>query len=153
MLHALPPDAYLDLELKEETLSPEDADRIALILDSHRSRERLMISSFDPRLLFPFRRMEFTVGLLVGEEAAGRGLVGLASDLLRLRPHYVNLPVDMLRMFGVPRSVLICRILHTFGFSLLFWTVNDPEDAASVAPLARILVTDEVELIRKTTDS
>src|SRR5271169_6843254 len=42
MLSALPQDAYLDLELKEETLVPEDAERIAGILDARMPRERLM---------------------------------------------------------------------------------------------------------------
>ena len=147
MLSELPRGAYLDLELKEETLVPEDAERIAGILDARIPRERLMISSFALKLLVPFRKMGFTVGLLVGEETAGRGLRGLASDLFRLRPQFVNLPVDMLAMLGSRRSALIFHILRFLGFSLLFWTVNSTEDAAAVAPDARILVTDEVETI------
>jgi glycerophosphoryl diester phosphodiesterase len=159
MLAALPRDAYLDLELKEETLLPEDADRIAEILDAHMPRERLMISSFALRLLVPFRKKGFTVGLLVGEETAGRGLGGLAFDLFRLRPQFVNLPVDVLGILGSRRSALLFRILRVLGFSLLFWTVNRTEDAAALAPHARILVTDEVDTIlgavrpRKETDS
>jgi len=147
MLSALRQGAYLDLELKEETLQPEDADLIAGILDAHIPRERLMISSFALRLLVPFRRKGFTVGLLVGEEAAGRGLGGLASDLFRLRPQFVNLPVDIVGMFGPRRSALLFQILRVLGFSLLFWTVNSTEDAAALAPHASILVTDEVETI------
>jgi glycerophosphoryl diester phosphodiesterase len=152
MLDALAPGAYLDLELKEETLRPEDADPIAEILDAHRPRERVMISSFALRLLVPFRRKGYTVGLLVGEEAAGRGLRGLAADLLRLRPQFVNLPVDVMRIYGARRAVLLFRILRVLGFSLLFWTVNSAEDAEVLAPHARVIVTDEVERIRKITD-
>ena len=153
MLSALPPGAYLDLELKEETLTPADAGSIARVLDEHVSRGRLMISSFDLRLLVPFRRKGFTVGLLVGEEAAGRGLRGLAVDLFRLRPQYINLPVDILGILGARRSSLLFRVLRAAGFSLLFWTVNTAQEAAAVLRYAHVLVTDEVELIRKTTDS
>ena len=153
MLAALPPGAYLDLELKEETLTPRDVEGIITILDGHVSRDRLMISSFDLRLLVPFRRKGYTVGLLVGEEAAARGLGGLASDLLRLRPQFVNLPVDMLAALGLRRSFLLFRVLRALGFSLLFWTVNTAEAAARVSRYAHVLVTDEVELLRKTTDS
>jgi glycerophosphoryl diester phosphodiesterase len=153
MLSALPPGAFLDLELKEETLVPADAGSIIRILDDRVSRDRLMISSFDLQLLVPFRKKGFTVGLLVGDETAERGLRGLAVDLFRLRPRYVNLPVDILGILGARRSFLLFRVLRGLGFSLLFWTVNTAEEAAMVSRYAHVLVTDEVELIRKTTDS
>lgn len=146
-LSALPHGAYLDLELKEETLLPGDADAIAGILDDTIERERLMISSFDLELLVPFRKKGFAVGLLVGEETAARGLGGFASDLFRLRPQFVNLPVDVLGILGHRRAVLLFRILRLLGFSLLFWTVNNAADTAALAPHARILVTDEVDAV------
>jgi glycerophosphoryl diester phosphodiesterase len=149
LLAALPSDSYLDLELKQETLEPSDAARIASMLDAHRSRSRLMISSFSPILLAPFRKMGFTVGFLVGEEAAARGLVGFVRVLFRLRPQFLNLPVDTLGLLGRRRAELLFRLLRAFGFSLLFWTVNAPADLAAVARHARIIVTDEVELMVK----
>jgi glycerophosphoryl diester phosphodiesterase len=147
MLEAIPREAYLDLELKEETITPADAEAIAAVLDAHRSRERLMISSFDPGLLFPFRRMGFAIGYLVGDETARRGLLGFAKVLRALKPQFINLPVDMLRILGRRKAVLAFRILRAFGFTLLFWTVNSAEEYAVVAPHARIIVTDEVERI------
>jgi glycerophosphoryl diester phosphodiesterase len=149
MLSGLPPGAYLDLELKGETLLAGDSDRVAALLDDRIRRERLMISSFSVGLLVPFRKRGFTVGLLVGEEMAARGLRGLATDLFKLRPQFVNLPVDMMGVLGARRSILLFRVLRLLGFSLLFWTVNEVEDAAVLLPHARILVTDEVELIRE----
>jgi glycerophosphoryl diester phosphodiesterase len=147
LLPSLPVGAWLDLELKEETLVPADCERIASILQAHRARLRLMVSSFAPSLLAAFRKMGFVVGWLVGEEAAGMGILGFAGSLLRLRPQYVNLPVDMIGILGRNRARLLFRILHRFGFSLLFWTVNSEADAAFLAPHARIIVTDEVELL------
>jgi glycerophosphoryl diester phosphodiesterase len=146
-LKALPPSAYLDLELKEETITAADAVAIAPILDAHRSRDHLMISSFASNLLVPLRRMGFTVGLLVGEDVAARGLSGFAKVLFRLRPQFVNLPVDTFRVLGRNKAEILCRFLKAFGFSLLFWTVNTAEEVAVLAPFARILVSDEVEQI------
>jgi glycerophosphoryl diester phosphodiesterase len=147
MLDALPKEAYLDLELKEETIRQSDAGSIAAILDAHRTRDLLMISSFLPALLVPFRRMGFTIGLLVGEEAAAKGLEGFAKVLLRLRPQFINLPVDVLPLLGRRKAMFLFRILRVFGFSLLFWTVNSKAEAAELARHARIIVTDEVEEI------
>jgi|SRR5271157_3165806 len=161
LLQSLPAGTYLDLELKEETLRPADSVSIVRILDAHRTRERLMISSFDPRLLIPFRRQGFTVGYLVGEESARRGMFGFAKVLLRLRPHYINLPAEIVPALGARRAASLFHMLRFLGFSLLFWTVNAGPQASSLSPHARIIVTDEVERIiealrpgnGKTTDS
>jgi glycerophosphoryl diester phosphodiesterase len=145
LLSALPSNAYLDLELKEETLVEADCGRIAALLDARRDRTKLLISSFEWRLLVPFRRMGFTVGCLVGEAAAARGFGGFTDVLLRLRPQFLNLPVDTIATIGPRRASLLFHLLRMLGFSLLFWTVNSAEMAAAVAPHARMIVTDEVE--------
>ncbi len=153
LLGWLPAEAYLDLELKEETLTEADCEPIARLLDSSRGRKNFMISSFEPRLLRPFRRKGFTVGFLLGEEAAQRGLVRLACVILRLRPQFLNLPIDMFALVGRRRALRIIALLRICGFSLLFWTVNAVAEAALVVRHARIIVTDEVDLIGKSTHS
>jgi glycerophosphoryl diester phosphodiesterase len=147
LLSMLPADAYLDLELKKETLTEADCGPIAEILEGGIERERLMISSFESELLLPFRCRGYTVGFLVGEEARARGAVVFAATLLRLRPQYLNLPVQAVEILGVRRAKLLFRVFRACGFSLLFWTVNSIEEAAVVLPYARIVVTDEVELL------
>ena len=146
LLSVLPADAWLDLELKEETLTPADCAEISAILDSTISREKLMVSSFDARLLFPMKARGFLVGYLVGEEVAGRWFA-FAATLLRLRPRYVNLPIDMTRVLGVRRARRAVQALRVLGFRLLFWTVNTPAEAGFAAPAGDFLVTDEVDLI------
>jgi len=145
LLEAMPAGGYLDLELKEETLAIEDCAPIADILAVWIDRRNLMISSFEPRLLAPFRRRGFTVGFLVDEETAARGAAAFASTLLRLRPHYLNFPIQIMKARGSRAARALLALLRGFGFSLLFWTVNTAGDAASVARAARIIVTDEVE--------
>jgi glycerophosphoryl diester phosphodiesterase len=149
LLGALPPGTCLDLELKEETLSPRDCGAIAAILDNRFDRDRLMISSFVPRLLTPFRRRGYRVGLLVGERLAAFGALPLLPLVLLVRPGFVNLPVDMFRSLGERRARSLVALLRSLGLSVLFWTVNTESEAARIAGLADIVVTDEVEKMRR----
>ena len=154
----LRPDGWLDLELKEETIRPEDCPAIASAL-SGIPPHRLMISSFDAGLLVPFRETGITVGFLVGEEAASRGLLGFMRLLRLVRPAYVNLPIDMLRRVGIRRATVLTRLLRLAGFRILFWTVNEAEEMAFASAHGDVIVTDEVEKVvdfldkRKTTVS
>jgi glycerophosphoryl diester phosphodiesterase len=150
LLRMLPSDAYLDLELKEETLRPDDCEKIAVMCDMLRDRSMLMISSFGSHLLLPFKKKGFTVGYLVGEETVQRGARAFASTLLHLRPQYLNLPVQIFERIGDGAARFLCRFLRILGFRLLFWTVNTEEEAAKVLPFARIIVTDEVGRILAT---
>jgi glycerophosphoryl diester phosphodiesterase len=145
LLALLPPGAYLDLELKEETITPEDFPALHAILGG--PRPDLMISSFEASLLVPFRANGYTIGFLVGERLVSRGAGAIAALLARLRPQYLNLPIQILERLGETRSRLLSRALRVLGFQLLFWTVNDRAGAAAVRPFARILVTDEVEAL------
>jgi len=147
LLGMLPADAYLDLELKEETIVAADCARIGEILDAVRDRSALMISSFHAPLLTWFRKHGFTVGYLIGEETAIHGTAAFVGTLLRLRPQYLNLPREVFERLGERRARLLLRFLRLLGFSLLFWTVNTPAAALPLLPHARIIVTDEVEAL------
>ncbi len=68
----------------------------------------------------------------------------LASTLMTLRPSYVNVPVQIFDVLGGGKAEMLLRLLKLFGISLLFWTVNTPEDLCRVAPYARAIVTDDV---------
>ena len=146
LLTALPTGAWLDLELKEETIRAPDCRQIMDALTAF-PRDRLMISSFNPELLVPFRGSGYLIGLLVGEETVSRGLRGFLQALRRVRPAYVNLPIDMIRRLGAGRAAVVARLLRLLGFSLLFWTVNGTEEAGFAFRHGDIIVTDEVETI------
>jgi glycerophosphoryl diester phosphodiesterase len=147
LLAVVPDGRYLDLELKSETLSTADCAPISKILSARADRANLMISSFEPSLLYYFRKRGFVVGLLIGENLASKGALSLAALLVRLRPKYVNLPVQIMEGRGVPRARALLRLLRACGFSILLWTVNTAEEAEALADLAQIVVTDEVEKI------
>jgi glycerophosphoryl diester phosphodiesterase len=145
LLEALPRGSYLDLELKDETITPADGPAIEKALAPGIDRASLMISSFEPSLLFHFRRRGYTVGLLLGEERLARGAVRLLPLLLRLRPQYANLPVDVVREPGSRRVRMLLGVLRFLGITVLLWTVNEAADAAASFTKARIIVTDQVE--------
>lgn len=147
LLAALPPDRYLDLELKAETIAPADCAAIEAILAPRIGRRRLMVSSFEASLLGHFRRKGYTVGFLVGDEIASRGAGALLGVILRLRPRYVNMPVQVVERVGLKKARLLLGLLRFLGCSILLWTVNDPGAAAGILHFARIVVTDEVELV------
>jgi glycerophosphoryl diester phosphodiesterase len=145
LLDATPRGSYLDLELKEETLTADDCRPIADILDAGIHRQNLMVSSFVPQLLMPFRRRGFTVGFLVSNETFARGVGAFACALLRLRPQYLNLPIQLAQTIGARRASLFLGLARFLGFSLLFWTVNTGQEAAQAGRAARIIVTDQVD--------
>jgi glycerophosphoryl diester phosphodiesterase len=145
LLEAIPSGRYLDVELKTETLTSNDCGPLADILDARIKRQHLMVSSFDPHLLLPFRRRGFTVGFLLGEETIDRGVGAVVRALFRLRPQYLNLPIQLVERLGAGRASLLLGLIRMLGFSLLFWTVNTDEQAARVAKAARMIVTDQVD--------
>ena len=144
MLAALPAGAYLNLELKANTLSPADCPAVHEILRRRPSAGPLLVSSFEPRLLVWFKAHGVPIGLLLGEGAREMGALGVARILLRLRPEYLNLPILMFEMLGRRRARALAMLFRILGFSLAFWTVNTAREMAQARGLARILITDEV---------
>lgn len=149
MLASLPPGAFLDLELKADTLQPSDCPRIFDALVRRPSPGPLLVSSFDPRLLLYFKVRGTPVGLLVGEDAARMGWAWLAREILCLRPDYLNLPILMFEILGRRRARLLALLFRALGFSLAFWTVNRREEVDRVRKLTRIIITDEVLAVRR----
>ena len=147
VLGVIPPGKFLDMELKADTVNERDCGEIEEIVRGRIDPSFLMISSFETRLLLHFRRRGYTVGLLVGQTLADRGAAAIASALLRLRPRYVNLPMQTFHVLGPLKARLFLLLLRLLGFRLLFWTVNDVREALSIADRCRIIVTDEVELM------
>ncbi|HVP20197.1 MAG TPA: glycerophosphodiester phosphodiesterase [Spirochaetia bacterium] len=149
MLASLPPGAFLNLELKADTLRPSDCPRIFEALARRPFPGPVLVSSFDPRLLPYFKARGTSVGLLVGEEAARLGWAGMTKEIRRLRPDYLNLPILMFEILGKRRARLLALLFRALGFSLAFWTVNRREEVDRVRKLARIIITDEVLTVRR----
>jgi len=148
MLASLPGGAFLNLELKSDTLRTSDCAPIFEQLRRRPSAGPLLVSSFDPQLLPYFKARGVAVGLLIGEEAAKLGMIGMAREILHLKPDYLNMPILMFEMLGKRRGFLLAVLLRILGFSLAFWTVNTREEVRLVRSLARIIITDHVDVVR-----
>jgi glycerophosphoryl diester phosphodiesterase len=148
MLASLPRGAFLNLELKADTLQPSDCAPICEALGRRPAPGPLLVSSFEPRLLPYFKAKGIPIGLLVGEEAAKLGLTEMAREIFRLKPDYLNLPILMFEILGRGRALLLALLMRSLGFSLAFWTVTRREEVHLVRKLARIIITDNVESVR-----
>ncbi|HUI72448.1 MAG TPA: glycerophosphodiester phosphodiesterase [Spirochaetia bacterium] len=148
MLASLPAGAFLNLELKSDTLGTADCAEIFEALRARANPGPLLVSSFEPRLLAYFKARGVPIGLLIGEEAADLGMVGMAREIIRLKPDYLNLPILMFEILGRRRGYLLAAFFKILGFSLAFWTVKK-EEVRLVLRLARIIITDDVRGVRE----
>jgi glycerophosphoryl diester phosphodiesterase len=146
VLAGLPHGIYLDVELKGETLVPADCPRIlAEITAAEVTADRLMISSFVPELLPPWKAWGIDTALLLGAESMRMGLVRLAGLVRRIGPAWLNPPVQSFDALGrIPARVLL-RLARLSGLRIAFWTVNTDAQLQSVAGLADIVISDDVD--------
>jgi glycerophosphoryl diester phosphodiesterase len=137
---------YLDVELKGETLKPADCPRIlAELTAAGVAADRLMISSFVPELLPPWRAWGIDTALLLGAEAMRMGFFRLAGLVRRIRPAWLNPAVQAFDVLGRLPARLLFRFVHLSGLRIAFWTVNTDAQLASVKGLADIVIADDVD--------
>ena len=148
MLASLPAGAFLNLELKADTLRPSDCPSVFEALSRRPLPGPVLVSSFEPWLLRYFKAHSTPIGLLLGNEAIKLGWLGMAREILRLRPDYLNLPILMFEVLGRRGARFLTLVFRVLGFSLAFWTVNKKEDVHLVRAMARIIITDEVLTVR-----
>jgi glycerophosphoryl diester phosphodiesterase len=142
-LEKIPEGKFLDLELKNETITEEDCPEIYDILVRHISREFVLISSFESSLLPYFRKKGVKTGLLVGKV----GLLKLISTIIKTNPYYLNLPVQMFQIIGKFGSMLFIRFMMFFGKKIIFYTVDNGSDLANSMKYSQMFITDRVEFI------
>ena len=147
VLAGLPRGIYLDVELKGETLSPADCPRIlAELTAAGVTADRLMISSFDPELLPPWKAWGIDTALLLGSEATRMGVPRLVGLIRRIGPTWLNPAVQAFDVLGrAPRARAAVRFARLSGLRLAFWTVNTDAQLRSIAGLADIVIGDDVD--------
>jgi glycerophosphoryl diester phosphodiesterase len=103
VLAGLPRGIYLDVELKGETLTPADCPRIlAELTAAGVAADRMMVSSFVPELLPPWKAWGIETALLLGSEAMRMGIPRLAGLVRRISPAWLNPPVQAFGVLGRP---------------------------------------------------
>jgi glycerophosphoryl diester phosphodiesterase len=145
LLSLIPPGRLLNLELKSDTISMPDLPGILEVLQGMRGPSSTMISSFDHELLPAFREAGYETGALIGDAHAKRGLGRLVLDLARIRPRFVNAPVQTFERLGDFKAALFFRALKATGLKLAFWTINTDAEFEKVRPYADAVIGDDVE--------
>ena len=146
VLAGLPRGIYLDVELKGETLKPADCPRIlAELTDAEVTADRLMISSFAPELLPPWKAWGIDTALLLGTEAARMGFPRLVGLIRRIGPAWLNPAVQAFDVLGGFTARLLFRFARLAGLRLAFWTVNTDAQLRSIAGLTDIVIADDVD--------
>lgn len=125
------PRTILNLELKEETLTPDDADAIDALVQQNFDPAQVLISSFEHNLLPPWRARGYRTGLLFDERHLNQGIGGVVGPILRHRPWSLNLPVEFFERSGLVGTTF-ASLVRFFGVKILVWTVNTDAQMALV---------------------
>jgi glycerophosphoryl diester phosphodiesterase len=146
VLAGLPRGIFLDVEVKGETLTPADCPRIlAELTAAGIAADRMMVSSFVPELLPPWKAWGIETALLLGSEAMRMGIPRLAGLVRRIGPAWMNPAVQAFGVLGRPLAKLLFRLVRLAGMRLAFWTVNTDEQLRDVSGFADVVISDDVD--------
>ncbi|HSN91288.1 MAG TPA: glycerophosphodiester phosphodiesterase family protein [Anaeromyxobacteraceae bacterium] len=122
------PGAVVNVEMKSRGGDPRLAGALAALLERRGDGGRVVVSSFDWRLLRAFRRAApgVAVGLLLERSTAWR--LRLAVEIARLRPEAVH---PHRRLVTGARA----RAWGRRGLAVNVWTVDAPEEAERLCAL------------------
>lgn len=147
-LDSLPADKFINIELKEETLTPADSEKILRMLEDRGLKDNILVSSFLHPLLPVFKQAGFKSGLLFEDEHFDSGILKPAFEVLKHRPWSVNLPVKRFTGNALDSGRKFFLLLMRFlGVKIIYWTVNTTEQYDAVAGYAHSVITDNVELL------
>jgi glycerophosphoryl diester phosphodiesterase len=151
LLKFFPADKFINVELKDETLSIADCPIICDMLLEHLDRKNLMVSSFEHSLLPYFKERQVTIGMLLGEKHEGIGITTIIGRIIEIKPEYINLPVDIFDRMSKGQVYLMLRLLKIFKKKIAFWTVNTDKQFHLIKNVSDIIITDDVSRILKMT--
>jgi len=147
-LDSLPRDKFINIELKEETLTPADSEVTLEMLRTRGLKENILVSSFLHTLLPAFKKEGYKTGLLFEYEFFNSGIVDAVIAVLKHRPWSVNLPVKRFTGEALDlRFRFFLRLMRLLDVRIIYWTVNTAEQFNEVAPYAYSVITDNVELM------
>jgi glycerophosphoryl diester phosphodiesterase len=146
-LKSIPSGKLVNIELKDETLTPSDSGTLCDIFLNYIEQENLLVSSFDHSLLPVFAERNVMIGLLIGNISKKTGLFRLLIRILSMKPESMNLPIGMFDTAGKIPSIIILRLFRLLGTRIFFWTVNTEDQFRNACRYGDGIITDEVEFI------
>jgi glycerophosphoryl diester phosphodiesterase len=148
-LKFLTADKFINIELKEETITTADCPVICDMLLKYLDRKNLIVSSFEHALLPYFKERQVTVGMLLGEKHISTGIINIIRRIVKINPEYLNLPVDMFDHINKYLVYFITWLLKAFKKKIVFWTVNTDRQLELIAGVADVIITDDISYILK----
>ncbi|MBN1382584.1 MAG: methyltransferase domain-containing protein [Deltaproteobacteria bacterium] len=143
-LQSLPANKLINVELKGETLTIADCPTICDILLEHLDRKNLLVSSFVHSFLPFFREHQVTIGMLLGERHIKVGIVNIIRRIIKIKPEYLNLPVDIFDRANKQVIYLMIRLARAFNKKIAFWTINTEKQFHLIKNVSDIVITDDV---------
>ena len=144
-LSSLPSGKFINIELKEETLTVRDSLLIIAKLNEKKLKSDILISSFNHELLPVFKKAGFKTGMLFETETLKDSPLKQLVNMLKLRPWSVNPPVNLFTEKMPLPLMLFVKAAGILGIKFVFWTVNSPEQFDAVKKIAFAVITDDVE--------
>ena len=144
-LEVMPLNKIVNIELKDETVTPEDAPEIIKKLKRIGSKEHVIISSFRHDLLPHYRDAGYMTGMLIGRKNFEKGLIRTLFDIRKYRPDFLNMPVAMFHHLPAFVSKGIVFLFRVLKVQIIFWTLNTEEEYKLLSPCAAGIITDNVE--------
>lgn len=144
-LEVMPLDKIINIELKDETITPEDAPEIIKKLRRIGSKEHVIISSFRHDLLPDYKNSGYLTGMLIGRKNFEKGFIRTLFDIRKFKPDFLNIPVEMFHHIPVFLSRIIVFFLKILKAKVIFWTLNTEEEYKLLSPCAAGIITDNVE--------
>jgi glycerophosphoryl diester phosphodiesterase len=144
-LDALPSGKFINIELKEETLTLDDCHILINKLKERKFDCEILISSFKHSLLPPFKKAGYKIGMLYGVGKLRKRTLTHLFFLFLQRPWSVNLNINF---FTMPQPFLVrvfISAIKLLRIKLIFWTVNDEAQFNAVKDIAHSIITDDVE--------
>ncbi|AKI97467.1 glycerophosphodiester phosphodiesterase family protein [Kosmotoga pacifica] len=141
----LPNDAIINVEIKD----PDAAKFVVPLVRSFNALDRTIFSSFIHECLLDVRKSDpkAKIGLLIGEEAEGKGLEYIEELIAHYNPYSMHLPVQIFENFSLEASMDLLKSLRERNIKVALWTLNDSELAMKVRTCCDYLITDNLMAI------
>ena len=144
-LDTLPRAKFINIELKEETITLDDCYILINKLNKRKNIGEILISSFKHSLLPPFKKCGYKIGMLYETHDLEKNISKQIVNLFLYRPWSIHPDVNL---FTKPLAFLFKVFL--FAAKLLrvkpvFWTVNSDVQFNAVKDIAHSIITDDVE--------
>jgi len=144
-LDMLPDSKFINIELKEETITLDDCNFIIDKLNKRKMTGEILISSFNHSLLPTFKKAGYKIGMLYESYMLEGHFLKKIISLFLHRPWSVNPDIDIFtkpQKFLVKVFVFAAKLLR---IKFIFWTVNNKTEFDAVKDIAHSIITDDVE--------